>query len=350
MNSDYEKNLELVNNIDKLLQQHLQEALQEEEKQYTLACKTKKSLKAKRDYLLHLSIKAKILDSSVEKQNHLDISRDAPYYGIKVEGFPELESQYYYVWLDAPIGYLSFAFEVSGLEPTQENFNSFLNTVEVEHFIGKDIAYFHTFLWLNLLKFISHDKSRVTQLNFHGWITLNQEKFSKSKGHSFDLSKLTSEQIDALRFYFFTKSDGSISDTEYSGSEVINAYNSVVTNGLANFYARTTKILDNNSIEIQLKNVSIPEKYIKLLDASQYKKLSELLQSDLAELNAQFQASELWKCSDIEVIKNTCQLWLQEWHAIYQVLCFVCPQLKEHDTSNCQFTHLASRLKEFNLF
>ena len=303
--------------------------------------------------LLHPSIKNKILDASVEPPKYIDISRDSPYYGIDVSAkyFPDIKNQFFYVWFDAPIGYLTFSFEywLNGQEASKSHLNEFLKNLELEHFIGKDIAYFHTFLWFNLLKTSTHGTAQVKKINFHGWLTLNNEKFSKSKGHQFDLSKLSSAQIDALRFYFFSKHDGSIKDTEFSENEIYEFYNRVVVNGLANFYARSIKILEKNDLTITLKNTQLQGKYTELLESGNYKKLYELVQYDLSQLNSDFQARILWKEIDKEKIKSDTQIFLDTWYEIYHVLALVCPSLKEVEIKG-QFLHLANRLEKFSLF
>lgn len=303
--------------------------------------------------LLHPSIKNKILDLNDNK--YIDISRDAPYYGIEIEGFEDLTNQFFYVWFDAPLAYLSFSYEIwlESKLPNHDSFNEFLSHVRFEHFIGKDIAYFHTFLWLNLLKVICPDsKAQVEKINFHGWITLDKIKFSKSKGHHFDLSQFSPEQIDAIRLYFFSKHDGSIQDNEFQAQEVYQLYNQTVVNGLANFYARSTKIAENNNIKIKLLAEKLNHDYCDLLDSGNYKKLYETINHQLAELNSSFQTLQLWKETNPNIIESKINDFLQQWYRIYQVLCFVCPSLSDKQDSilNGQFIHISEKLDNFSLF
>lgn len=309
-------------------------------------------------HLFHSSIKNKIFDGSLSEQEEIDISRDGPYYGIEVDKnyFPQLNNQYYYVWFDAPIGYLSFSFNawLQGKSPTKELFLAYLENVELEHFIGKDIAYFHSFLWLNLLKIITNKElAPVKQINFHGWLTLNNEKFSKRKGHKFNLEKLTSIEIDSLRLYFFSKYDGSIRDTEFVQKEVVEIYNNVVVKNVANFYARIIRLLNKASITIELNSIDQNESVYKnyLLEGN-YKKLYELLCLELAQLNSDFQIQQLWKIEDKDLLKDSATLLLNKWYNIYNIFVIILPSLDVYreEILNNNFIHLAQRLETFNLF
>lgn len=307
------------------------------------------------EHLFHPSIKNKIFDGSLSQQEEIDISRDGPYYGIEINNpkFKELTNQYYYVWFDAPIGYLSFSFELwlKNRAATKELFLEYCSSVELEHFIGKDIAYFHSFLWINLLKIIvGKDVAPIKQLNFHGWITLNHLKLSKSKGHSFDLSRFDSTQIDAIRLYLFTKHDGSISDTELVESEIAKIYNTTIVQNLANFYARLTRLLNKENIKVELSNNN-SIKYEQFLLDGNYKKLYESLYEDLKELNSQFQREELWK-ADRDSLNRVGTSLLKNWYEIYNIFAIILPSLecyREKILDN-EFIHLGKNLEAFSLF
>jgi methionyl-tRNA synthetase len=239
---------------------------------------------------------------------------------------------------------------LNGQIESRESFNKFLSSLTFEHFIGKDIIYFHSFLWINLIKFISPGL-KIKQLNCHGWLTINQTKFSKSKGHQLNLNSLSSSQIDSLRFYFFTKHDGSIQDTEFFENEVFELYNQTIVNNLANFYARNIKIANKYNIKIQF-NSTIPNKYHLLLENSNFKKLYELVNIDLANLNSEFQIPKLWNENNIIIIENHIQILLNKWFQIYLVLSLVCPDIKSHHEQilNSEFIHIAERLTPFFIF
>jgi methionyl-tRNA synthetase len=309
------------------------------------------------EHLFHPTIKNKIFDGSLSHQEEIDISRDGPYYGIKIDNpkFKDLDNQYYYVWFDAPIGYLSFSFQLwlKDRSPSKALFEEYCSSIELEHFIGKDIAYFHSFLWINILKIIvDKDKAPIKQLNFHGWITINYEKLSKRKGHAFDLDKLTSIQIDSLRLYLFTRHDGSILDTELIEADIIKTYNNTIVQNLANFYARLIRLLNKNEIKVDLK-LSDKDllKYEQNLLNTNYKKLYENLYEDLKELNSEFQKAELWK-ADSETLANIGSELLNRWYNIYHIFTLVLPSLEadRENILNNEFIHLAKNLEIFTLF
>ena len=126
-----------------------------------------------------------------------DISRDAPYFGIEI---PDTPGKYFYVWLDAPIGYLASLknhFDKGQARNhwhppsrTDAGFDDFMADPAVEqvHFIGKDIVYFHTLFWPAMLKFSG--RKTPNQINVHGFITVSGEKMSKSRGTGIDPLKL----------------------------------------------------------------------------------------------------------------------------------------------------------------
>ncbi|MEO5766319.1 MAG: methionine--tRNA ligase, partial [Casimicrobiaceae bacterium] len=108
-----------------------------------------------------------------------DISRDAPYFGIPI---PDAPGKYFYVWLDAPVGYLASL--KAHLRATGVDFEAFLQDPDVEqvHFIGKDIVYFHTLFWPAMLKFAGAPYKVPDRVYVHGFITFSGEKMSKSRG------------------------------------------------------------------------------------------------------------------------------------------------------------------------
>lgn len=302
--------------------------------------------------LLHSSIVNKVLDPSNKERSFVDISRDSPYYGIPVTQFTELKNQNYYVWFDAPLGYITFAFEVylkeKNLIPSKEIYLKFISNLNFEHFIGKDIVYFHTFLWINILRFVD-EKIKIEQINTHGWLTFKDKKFSKSDNDAFSLGDFDNQQISALRLYFFSKHDGSIQDIQFDELEVTEIYNRIIVNGLANFYARSVKLLDNNSLKVSINEVDIDANYKKLFRSSNYKKIFELISEDLSELNTHFQDLQLWKSQDKKHIQFNLELLLNKWYKLYQVLTLVCPDLlkNKEEILSLSFLHIASKLKKF---
>lgn len=305
-------------------------------------------------HLLHPSIRGKIFDGSLAEKDYLDISRDSPYYGIEVKHFSRLHNQFYYVWFDAPIAYLTFSFQLwlENRIATKELFGQFLQKVHFEHTIGKDISYFHTFLWINLLNIISDGQATIEKIHVHGWITNKSQKLSKNKGHQFNLQRFSPTQIDALRLYFFAKYDGSIHDVEFKDEDVYQLYNQVVVNGIANFYARTIKLVERYPLLIEWSE-NLKVEYSELIRLGNYKKLCELVIADLGKLNIEFQEAKLWegKLSN-EKTKELLLEFLSSWYSIYQILVLVCPSLSDgkEAISQIKFIHLAEKLPAFSWF
>ena len=154
------------------------------------------------------------------KMGDWDISRDAPYFGIEI---PDAPGKYFYVWLDAPIGYLASLknhFDQGGAQALGENrdFESFVADAQVEqyHFIGKDIITFHTLFWPAMLHFSGR---KVPNAIFvHGFLTVSGEKMSKSRGTGLDPMKYLSLGMNPewLRYYLAAKLNGRNEDVDFN--------------------------------------------------------------------------------------------------------------------------------------
>ena len=156
--------------------------------------------------------------------NDWDISRDAPYFGFEIPGAP---GKYFYVWLDAPIGYLASFKHWCGLQGI--DFDSFLKTdskTEMVHFIGKDILYFHTLFWPAMLKFVG---LRVpTNVFVHGFVTVDGEKMSKSRGTFINARSYLDhlKNPEYLRYYFAAKLNASMEDIDLNLDDFVARVNS----------------------------------------------------------------------------------------------------------------------------
>lgn len=165
-----------------------------------------------------------------------DISRDTPYFGFKIPG---TEDKYFYVWLDAPVGYLaSFKnfFDANNIN-LEELIAPNANT-ELCHFIGKDILYFHTLFWPAVLHgagYKAPDKVFV-----HGYVTVNGAKMSKSKGTFIKASTyLKHFTPECLRYYYAAKMNGRIDDLDLNLDDFVAKVNSDIVNKLVNLASRT---------------------------------------------------------------------------------------------------------------
>jgi methionyl-tRNA synthetase len=174
-----------------------------------------------------------------EPLRNWDISRPAPYFGFEI---PDAPGHYWYVWFDAPIGYIASTKE--WCERTGEDFDTWWKTGdgEVHHFIGKDITYFHTLFWPAMLKtagFKLPDKVHI-----HGFLTVNGEKMSKSKG-TFVRAADYARHLDtqALRYYYASKLGNTVDDIDLSLEEFVNKVNSDLVGKVVNLASRTARFI-----------------------------------------------------------------------------------------------------------
>lgn len=173
-----------------------------------------------------------------------DISRDAPYFGFEIPGEP---GKYFYVWLDAPIGYMaSFRNYIARVGNTVDiNFDDFWNAgaeYEVHHFIGKDIINFHALFWPAMLHVAN--LRTPTRVHAHGFITVNGLKMSKSRG-TFINARTYLDHLDPeyLRYYFAAKLSAGIDDLDINLDDFIQRVNSDLVGKLVNIASRCAGFL-----------------------------------------------------------------------------------------------------------
>ncbi|RLV61122.1 methionine--tRNA ligase [Parashewanella curva] len=166
-----------------------------------------------------------------------DITRDAPYFGFEI---PDAEGKYFYVWLDAPIGYMG-SFKNLCDKRGDLNFNEFWkqdSDAEVYHFIGKDIMYFHSLFWPAMLKGSGY--RQPNNVYVHGFVTVNGAKMSKSKG-TFIKARTYLEHLDPeyLRYYYAAKLNSRIDDLDLNLEDFAQRVNSDLVGKLVNLASRT---------------------------------------------------------------------------------------------------------------
>ncbi|HEX3915603.1 MAG TPA: methionine--tRNA ligase [Steroidobacteraceae bacterium] len=164
-----------------------------------------------------------------------DISRDAPYFGFEI---PDAPGKYFYVWFDAPIGYLaSFTQLCARTDLKFEDFFAADSNTELHHFIGKDILYFHTLFWPAVLQ-ASHMR-RPTAVHAHGFLTINGTKMSKARGTFITARRyLQNFPAEYLRYYFAAKLGSGIDDMDMNLDEFATRLNSEIVGKLVNIASR----------------------------------------------------------------------------------------------------------------
>jgi len=185
-------------------------------------------------------VSKKMMEWFNEDLRDWDISRDEPYFGFQIPG--EI-GKYFYVWVDAPMGYVSAADQY--LKKQGRSLSEFWDKdskTECYHFIGKDIVYFHTLFWPALLK--GADFRTPTRINVHGHVMVNGEKMSKSKG-TFINARTYLNHLDPqfLRYYYATKINGSVDDLDLNLEDFQSRVNSDLIGKIVNLGSRGAQML-----------------------------------------------------------------------------------------------------------
>ncbi len=180
-----------------------------------------------------------------------DISRDPPYFGIEIPDQPEgAPRKYFYVWLDAPIGYLAalkkhFDSGAARALGDTRSFDAFMADPAVEqyHFIGKDIVYFHTLFWPAMLHFSG--RKTPTNIFVHGFITFQSEKMSKSRGTGISPQRYIELGLDPewLRYYLAAKLNARVEDLDFSPDDFIARVNSDLIGKYVNIASRAANFI-----------------------------------------------------------------------------------------------------------
>jgi methionyl-tRNA synthetase len=178
-----------------------------------------------------------------------DISRDAPYFGIPI---PDAPGKYFYVWLDAPIGYLASLQSYFNSGKARANgeprgFEEFLAAPDTEqiHFIGKDIIYFHTLFWPAMLRFAGPPYKVPSHVWVHGFITVSGEKMSKSRGTGISPLRYLDVGMNAewLRYYIAAKLNASVEDLDFNPEDFLARVNSDLIGKYVNIASRAANFI-----------------------------------------------------------------------------------------------------------
>ncbi|MEZ6109878.1 MAG: methionine--tRNA ligase [Pirellulaceae bacterium] len=176
-----------------------------------------------------------------------DISRPAPYFGFEI---PDSPGNYWYVWFDAPIGYM--ASTKQWCDRHGQTFDDWWRNeaTEIHHFIGKDITYFHTLFWPGMLK--SAGFTLPTKVHIHGFLTVGGEKMSKSKG-TFVKARTYLNHLDPayLRYYYASKLGSRLDDLDLNLDEFVNKVNADLVGKVVNLASRTAKFVQETGLSAE---------------------------------------------------------------------------------------------------
>ncbi|CEN55628.1 methionine--tRNA ligase [Candidatus Methylopumilus turicensis] len=236
-------------------------------------------------------------EAGENKLSDWDISRDAPYFGFEI---PDAPDKYFYVWLDAPIGYMASFKNLcakNGLD--FDEYWKADSTTELYHFIGKDILYFHALFWPATLEYSGYRKP--TQVFSHGFLTVNGEKMSKSRG-TFITARSYLDHIknpEYLRYYYAAKLNGSMEDIDLNLEDFVARVNSDLVGKYINIASRTAGFINKrfagklvsakSHVVVETIKASAPE-IAKAYEARDYSRalreimrLADLANADVAE-------------------------------------------------------------------
>jgi methionyl-tRNA synthetase len=277
--------------------------------------------------------------SGDSKLGDWDISRDAPYFGFEI---PDAPGKYFYVWLDAPIGY--YASFLNYCESKGLNFEEWVRpdtTTEQYHFIGKDILYFHTLFWPATLHFAGY--RTPTNVFAHGFLTVDGEKMSKSRGTLISAHSVIESGFNPewFRYYFATKLNDSMEDLDLNLQDFVARVNSDLLGKYINIASRSAGFLVkrfggvvsdaamNNPLLVDIASAS--EKIAELYEAREYAKALRTIMELADKVNAFVDENKPWEIAkdpDREAdLQRVCSVTLEAFRLLSLYLKPVLPQV-----------------------
>ena len=302
---------------------------------------------------LQTPIKNKLKEWLNDDLKKLDISRDVPYFGFEI---PEEDNKYFYVWVDAPIGYIaSMENWLKDKKLNATDLWSKNSDYEIYHFIGKDIAYFHGLFWPALLS--SANLKLPDGIFVHGFLTINGEKMSKSKGTGIS-AKDFAEMCDpeTLRYYLAAKLNDKVEDLDLNFEDYVQRINSDLVGKYLNIASRSATFLKKNNNELSesidknlIKSLTDEkEKIIKLYEERKYSKLIRLIMDLADDVNKYINEQTPWK-KDINEAVSICSTSLNAFKIITIYLSPIIPNITKNaykflNLENCSFDDVDIKL------
>ena len=246
-----------------------------------------------------------------------DITRDKPYFGFNI---PNAKDKFFYVWLDAPVGYIaSFKNYCMKHNVNFEEFWDKETSTELYHFIGKDIAYFHALFWPAMLE--GADFRKPNAIYCHGFLTIDGEKMSKSRGTFFNArTYLDFLEPEYLRYYFASRLTSKIEDIDLNFDDFQSRVNSDLIGKIINIGSRCAKFINkdfNNSLAISSENdslieecLSYKEEIIQNYELRNYSTNVRLISSLADKINKYLDSEKPWvkikNDPDKELVQRIC--------------------------------------------
>ncbi|HEU5075395.1 MAG TPA: methionine--tRNA ligase [Polyangiaceae bacterium] len=264
-----------------------------------------------------------------------DVSRPGPYFGFEL---PDAPGNYWYVWFDAPIGYLASTAEWCRAQG--ERFDDWWRSddVEIHHFIGKDITYFHTLFWPAMLKVAGY--SLPTRVHVHGFLTVNGEKMSKSKG-TFVMASTYLRHLDPayLRYFYASKLTPKVDDIDLNLEEFATKVNADLVGKVVNLASRTARFVDRLSERYPEDEglfdagAKLGEDIAAAYDACDFARAMRLIMSLADRANEYIDRKEPWKLKKepalAETMRDVCTVALNLYRQLAIYLSPVLPKLAQ---------------------
>jgi methionyl-tRNA synthetase len=276
-----------------------------------------------------------------------DISRDAPYFGIEI---PDAPGKYFYVWLDAPVGYLASL--KNYFDKTERDYDAFMadGSTEQYHFIGKDIIYFHTLFWPAMLKFSG--LKVPTNVFVHGFITVSGEKMSKSRGTG--ISPLRYLEIgmnpEWLRYYIAAKLNAKVEDVDFNPEDFVSRVNSDLIGKYVNICSRAAgfitkrfggqlsdSVAGDDAMSWRLRFAEQETVIREAFEAREFGKAIRLIMSLADEINQYVDTKKPWELAkdpaNSQELQDVCSNLLRAFYCLTIYLAPILPALARKVTA-----------------
>ena len=277
------------------------------------------------------------LDSGLQEW---DISRDAPYFGFEI---PDAPGKYFYVWLDAPIGYMASFKNLCDRDGLDfDHFWKKDSPTELYHFIGKDIVNFHALFWPAMLK--SAEYRTPTKICVHGFVTVNGKKMSKSRG-TFINARCYLDHLhpEYLRYYYASKLSGTIEDIDLNLEDFIQKVNSDLVGKVVNIASRCAKFIANGNDGVLSSAIDNAELWAQVSGAADtianhyenrdYGKAIREIMAQADAANEYIALKEPWKLnkdeSQQQSVQDICSLGINLFRVLLTYLKPVLPAMAE---------------------
>jgi len=303
-----------------------------------------------------------------------DISRPAPYFGFEI---PDSPGNYWYVWFDAPIGYMASTRQ--WCDRTGSKFGDWWRSAdcEIHHFIGKDIQYFHTLFWPGMLKTAGFTLPAI--IHVHGFLTVGGDKMSKSKG-TFISARTYLNHLDPslLRYFYAAKLSSRVEDFDLSAEEFAAKVNTDLVNKVVNLASRTAKFVETTGLSAKYPDdgglfaaaAKAGDEIRDAYEATDYSKAMRLIMSLADQANPYVEERRPWDLrkdpSKASELQDVCTVALNLFRQIIVYLSPVLPRLAKQTgellndpierweqsqtplvgTRIAKFTHMLRRVEE----